>query len=238
MPGDEQRRAELVGSLAAVRSRIAAACAASGRDPRAVTLVAVTKTRPVTDILALAELGVSDIGESKDQEARRKIAELAESPGPIRWHLVGRLQTNKARSVASYASAVHSVDRPKLVDALAQAATDVRDTPLEVFVQLSLDDDPGRGGAPIADLLPLAGQIADRPALRLRGVMAIPPLGAAPDTAFARLAELSDRLRTEHPDADAISAGMSEDFDVAIRHGSTHVRIGTALLGRRDLKFG
>jgi pyridoxal phosphate enzyme (YggS family) len=238
MSTDEHRQADLVTTLGAVRSRIAAACADSGRDPRAVTLIAVTKTRPASDILALAALGVLDIGESKDQEARRKIAELDDRVLRIRWHLVGRLQTNKARSVASYASAVHSVDRMKLVRALGDAARDARDTPLDVFVQVSLDDDPERGGAPAAELLPLAAAVIERPQLRLRGVMAVPPMDAQPGVAFARLGELSAGLRAEYPHADAISAGMSDDFDEAIRQGSTHVRVGTALLGRRDPTFG
>ncbi len=238
---DERRRAELVTALGAVRSRIAAACAAVGRDPRDVTLIAVTKTRPAADIRALVQLGVFDVGESKDQEARGKLTELGaigEATQQVRWHLVGRLQTNKARSVASYATAVHSVDRAKLARALAQAAEGSRDSPLDVFVQLSLDDDPARGGAPVGELLPLAAELADRPQLRLRGVMAVPPQGAATGPAFAQLAELSARLRTEHPQADAISAGMSGDFEEAIRHGSTHVRVGTALLGRREPDFG
>ena len=203
-----------------------------------MTLIAITKTHPAADILALAELGVPDIGESKDQEARAKIVELGEQSEQVRWHLVGRLQTNKARSVASYASAVHSVDRFKLVGALADAAHDRRDLPLDVFVQISLDEDPNRGGVPGAELVPLAAAVAQRPYLRLRGVMTIPPIGADPDAAFARLAELSAQLRHEFPDADAISAGMSDDFEAAIRNGSTHVRVGTALLGRRSLDFG
>jgi pyridoxal phosphate enzyme (YggS family) len=235
---DERRRAELVSALGAVRSRIAAACADSGRDPREVTMIAVTKTRPASDIRALVQLGVLDVGESKDQEARGKVAELAELADQVHWHLVGRLQTNKARSVVSYAAAVHSVDRAKLARALGQAAENARATPLDVFVQLSLDDDPDRGGAPVGELLPLAERVAEHPRLRLRGVMAVPPLGAPAGPAFARLAELSARLRTEHPQADAISAGMSDDFDEAIRHGSTHVRVGTALLGRRESDFG
>ncbi len=235
---DEQRRAELVSALGAVRSRIAAACAEAGREPRDVTLIAVTKTRPAGDIRALVQLGVLDVGESKDQEARHKVAELGDIAERVRWHLVGQLQTNKARSVASYASAVHSLDRAKLVRSLGHAAETLRETPLDVFIQLRLDDDPERGGAPAAELLPLAAQVAEYPRLRLCGVMAVPPLGVPAGPAFARLAELSAGLRTEHPRADAISAGMSEDFEQAIRHGSTHVRVGTALLGRRDPDFG
>lgn len=237
-----ERSAALVTALGSIRSRIAAACAEAGRDPQAVTLVAVSKTRPATDVAALARLGVLDFGESKDQEARAKIADLETGPEPLsglRWHLVGQLQTNKARSVASYSHAVHSVDRMKLVGALGEAAAAApgRPAPLEVFVQVSLDGDPARGGADPDEVARLADAIGERPALRLRGVMAVPPVGSAAGTAFARLAEIAAAVRESHPGADAISAGMSGDFEIAIQHGATHVRVGTALLGDRAPLF-
>ena len=237
--GDDLRRAELVASLAAVRGAIAGACEQTGRDPQALTLVAVTKTYPAADVITLAHLGVHDIGESRDQEAKAKAVQVAEAGVEVRWHVVGRLQTNKARSVVRYARAVHSVDRPELVTALATAAGRAdRASPLEVFVQVSLDGDPARGGVPAAGLAELADAVAARGELALRGVMAVAPLGADPDTAFARLAAVSAALRERHPQADAISAGMSGDFAAAVRHGATHLRIGTALLGRRAPTFG
>lgn len=238
MIGDgQERQAALVTALGAVRARISAACQASGRDVQEVTLVAVTKTYPTADVVTLARLGVVDIGESKDQEVRRKIDELGADAGPIRWHLVGRLQTNKAKSVVGYATAVHSLDRAKLARALADAAAGSRETPLDVFLQISLDGDPDRGGVAVDDLPRLVDVVVQRPELRLRGVMAVPPIGADADAAFARLAQLSQELRAAHPGADAISAGMSEDLEAAVRHGSTHVRVGTALLGRRGQVF-
>ena len=241
-PADSERRAELVGALAGVRATISDACAAAGRDAHAVTLIAVTKTYPASDVQTLAELGVLDIGESKDQEARAKIRDLATSGPPpiaVRWHLVGRLQTNKARSVVSYAHAVHSLDRPKLARALAEAAdADGRPEPLEVFLQISLDGDPDRGGVPIDKLPRLAEAVAERPQLRMRGVMAVPPIGSDTDREFARLADISGELRERYPEADAISAGMSGDLATAVRRGATHVRVGTALLGRRSPVFG
>ena len=236
-----ERDAEIVGALGSVRATIAGACEAAGRDPKSVTLIAVTKTRPPSDVAVLARLGVLDVGESKDQEARAKLAELSEPPlGPLelRWHLVGRLQSNKARSVASYAHAVHSVDRPKIARALADACDGQRDSPLDVFVQVSLDDDPDRGGVSVAKLPALVDAVAGRAQLRLRGLMAVPPMDTDPDTAFARLAELAATVRNDHPQADAISAGMSGDYETAIRHGATHVRVGSALLGRREPRFG
>jgi pyridoxal phosphate enzyme (YggS family) len=227
----------LVTALGAVRARIAEACASAGRDSRDVTLVAVTKTFPAADVSTLAGLGVMDIGENKDQEARAKIDELAAAQLGIRWHMVGRLQSNKARSVASYAHAVHTVDRLKLVRALAGASTE-RAEPLEVFVQVSMDGDPDRGGIVVERVPELADAVAACPELLLRGVMTVLPIAMDPDEGYQRLAEVAATLRAQHPGADAISAGMSNDFDVAVRHGSTHIRVGTALLGRREQLLG
>jgi PLP dependent protein len=250
--GGSEREAELVATLGAIRSRIAGACIAAGRDPRDVTLIAVTKTRPASDVAALARIGVRDVGESKDQEAHAKLAELVDlgdvpdgadgvpdAVARLRWHIVGRLQTNKARSVVGYAHAVHSLDRLKLVRALADAVTGAqRAEPLDVFAQVSLDGDPDRGGAPVDALDALADAVAARPQLRLRGVMAVPPMSWEPAAAFERLAQLSAGVRASHPSADAISAGMSDDLESALAHGSTHVRVGTALLGQRAPVFG
>jgi PLP dependent protein len=244
-PADEVRRSELVAALGAVRSRIAEACRVVGRDAQSVTMVAITKTYPARDVVTLSTLGVSDLGENRDQEAAAKVIEvaslLADAAGPprqLRWHFVGRLQSRKCRSVARYASAVHSVDRAALVPLLADAVAHARRPPLEVFIQVSLDEDPGRGGMPADRVEPLADAVAARSELSLRGVMAVAPLGADPDTAFATLARISDRLRRQHPQADAISAGMSSDLESAIRNGATHVRVGSALLGRRPAVFG
>jgi PLP dependent protein len=232
----DARRAELAASLEALRHRIVTAAEAAGRDPAGITVIAVTKTFPAADAALLVDLGLHDLGESKDQEARAKADALAGLP--VRWHFVGRLQTNKARSVAGYATAIHSVDRRELVASLDRATERAdRAEPLEVFVQLSLDGDPSRGGAVEGDLPALADAVAASPRLRLRGIMAVPPMDVDPDTAFARVAEVSARFAAAHPDARAVSAGMSDDLDAAVRHGSTHVRIGTALLGRRNTQF-
>jgi hypothetical protein len=237
---DERRRAGLVTALGAVRSRIALACEPVGRDPRAITLVAVTKTYPAADVASLVRIGIQDVGESRDQEASAKVADtaalLAGNPLPT-WHFVGRLQSRKCRSVASYAGVVHSLDRAELVDRLADGVTAADRAGLEVFIQVSLDGDPDRGGVPIDAVPQLAAVVAARPELRLRGVMAVPPLGSDPDREFARLEEVSLALRERHPAADRISAGMSDDLEAAVRHGSTHVRVGSALLGRRGQVF-
>ncbi|CAN5316963.1 YggS family pyridoxal phosphate-dependent enzyme [soil metagenome] len=223
-----ERVAELTASLAAIEQRLAAACAAAGRPREEVVLIAVTKTRPASDVQALRELGVLDVGENRDQEARAKAGKVPR----VRWHFVGGLQTNKARSVARYASAVHSVDRAELVQALSAGAQRAERV-LDVLLQVSLDGDPARGGAPAADVTELADQVAGAPGLRLAGVMAVAPVGADPAGAFGQLARVSTALRADHPEAVAISAGMSGDLEQAVTAGATHVRVGTALLGDR-----
>jgi len=240
MTNPDARRAEIAENLRRVRARIDDACRAAGRTPDEVSLIAVTKFFPVTDAVHLAELGVADLGENRDQEASAKAADFAGlSSRPVRWHFIGQLHTNKARSVARYADLVHSVDRVQLATALADAAQ-LAGRVLPVLVQLSLDAPAagaGRGGSAEVVLLRLADRIAELPSLRLAGVMAIAPLDADPDPAFARLAAAAAALRATHPGAGLISAGMSDDLEAAVRHGSTHVRVGTALLGRRATHF-
>jgi pyridoxal phosphate enzyme (YggS family) len=237
------RADEIAFGLRVVRERIDAACDAVGRDPDAVTLVAITKTFPAADVRILAELGVTDIGENRDQEARAKHADCADLD--LRWHFVGQLQRNKVRSVATYADVVHSVDRLSLVAALSTAVTKAG-RELTALVQVGLDADVpdgtapagDRGGVPV-DLAPdLADAVALAPGLRLGGVMAVAPLGGDVDAAFAALARTAERIREQHPSAVIVSAGMSGDLEQAIRHGATHVRIGTALLGHRAARVG
>ena len=219
---------ELAAGLAAVEDRITRACTFAGRDRGEVTLVAVTKTWPAGDVALLRDLGVRDVGENKDAEAAAK-ARLVEG---VRWHFVGRLQTNKARSVATYAEVVHSVDRERLATALADGAARAGRN-VQVLLQVSLDGAPDRGGVPPAGLLPLAGRVAALEGLVLRGVMAVAPLGEDPRAAFGRLAEAAVALRAAHPGATWVSAGMSNDLEAAVGAGATHLRVGTALLGHR-----
>lgn len=224
------RREEIASNLAAVRERIAAACVASDRSPSEITLIAVTKTYPASDVSHLVQLGVLDLGENRDQEAAPKAAVVGEGP---RWHFIGQLQRNKCKSVVTYASMVHSVDSVELARTLAEQASRRREEPLDALVQVSLDDDPHRGGAPASAFLAVAESIASAGSLRLRGLMAVAPLGESPEPAFARLARYITLFRADHPDATIVSAGMSDDLDTAIAHGATHVRIGSALLGKR-----
>ncbi len=231
------RAAEIAASLAAVQARIGAACRAAGRPAGAVTLIAITKTFPATDIRILSSLGVRDVGENRDQEAAPKAAELADLRDELTWHFVGQLQTNKAASVARYASVIHSVDRIRLVTALGAAARKAGRR-LRCLVQVSLDDEPGRGGAPADQVLAIADAVASQAGLDLGGVMAVAPLAAEPVpggplAAFQRLAGTAAQVRAQHPGAVMISAGMSGDLEAAIAAGATHVRVGTALLGGR-----
>lgn len=234
-PAAEARRAELAEGIAGVRARIAAACAAAGRDEAEITLIAVTKTFPASDVRLLAGLGLTEVGENREQEAEPKAAECADLP--LTWHFVGRLQTNKARAVAGYADVVHSVDRSRLVAALSGAAVRAGRT-LRCLVQVSLDEPPppgerGRGGAAPGEVPALADEIAAAGGLELGGVMAVAPLGADPLPAFTRLAGIAGDVRRNHPGARVVSAGMSGDLEEAIACGATHLRVGTALLGGR-----
>jgi hypothetical protein len=228
----DPRLAELSANLDAVRAQIAEACAAAGRDAGEVALVAVSKTWPAADVLRLHALGVRDFGESRDQDASAKAGALSAAGADVRWHFVGRLQRNKCASVAGYASAVHAVDRPGLVDALAGPAERAGRL-VDAYVQVSLDGDPGRGGAPVDRVPSLADAVAAAAGLRLAGVMAVAPLGADPDEAFEALSLIAADVRAAHPEAVGISSGMTGDLAQAIRHGSTCVRVGTAVFGSR-----
>ncbi len=271
-PTADPRIGQLAERLAVVRSRIAAAARRAGRDPDTVTLIAVTKFFPAADVLRLAALGVTEVGENREQEAAVKHADVAglaglagrtgvDGPGGagfggagrggagfggpgrpgagtadvehLRWHMIGQLQTNKARAVLRWASSVQSVDRLRLVTALSRAAADTGRT-VDCLVQVGLGASAdGRGGAD-PDLVPeLAAAVAAAAGLRLRGLMAVAPLGADPGPAMARLAGLRQRVRTDHPAATDLSAGMSGDLEAAVAVGATHVRIGSALLGQR-----
>lgn len=235
---DPGRREELALRLAEVRGRIAKACEAAGRDASELTLVAVTKTRPASDVRLLSELGVTDIGENRDAEAAPKAAECADlGLENLTWHFIGQLQTNKCASVVRYASVVHSVDRHRLIGALGKAARRAGRV-IECLVEVSLDGDPARGGAVAGEVPALAEALAAEEGLVLGGVMAIAPLSMPPADAFARLRVSAAAVREVRPGATVISAGMSGDLEAAVEAGATHLRIGTALLGDRGPRVG
>jgi uncharacterized pyridoxal phosphate-containing UPF0001 family protein len=248
---DSGRLGELAGRLAQVRARIAAACQVVGRPPDDVTLIAITKTFPASDVALLASLGVTDFGENRDQEAAPKAAAAAALGAWPCWHFVGQLQVNKVASVVRYADVVHSVDRLRLVSALGSRAASAG-RQISCLIQVNLDPDgagdaqgdgldrgdpghdyQGRGGALPADVPGLAAAITAQDGLVLGGVMAVAPLGQPPGPAFRTLRQVADKLRAVYPGATTISAGMSGDLDEAIAEGATHVRVGTALLGGR-----
>ncbi|WP_328539274.1 YggS family pyridoxal phosphate-dependent enzyme [Streptomyces sp. NBC_00344] len=232
------RKCELAANLARVEERIASACASAGREREEVTLIVVTKTYPASDVRLLSALGVRQVAENRDQDAAPKAAECAELP--LNWHFVGQLQTNKVRSVASYAHTVQSIDRARLVTALSGAAVR-EERELGCLIQVALDAESGargeRGGVAPDGVEELAARVADAPGLRLDGLMTVAPL-AGPyagrqQAAFERLMEISSGLRAAHPAANMVSAGMSADLEEAVTAGATHVRVGTAVLGVR-----
>ncbi|MFI6545718.1 YggS family pyridoxal phosphate-dependent enzyme [Streptomyces prunicolor] len=232
------RKQEIAVNLARVEERIAAACAAAGRKREEVTLIVVTKTYPASDVRTLAELGVRDVAENRDQDAAPKAADCADLS--LSWHFVGQLQTNKVRSVVGYADVVQSVDRSRLVTALSKEA-ERSGRELGCLIQVALDAGVSgrgeRGGVGPGGIGELADLVAGAPGLRLDGLMTVAPLtseyAGRQQEAFGRLMDLSTDLRRAHPAANMVSAGMSADLEQAVAAGATHVRVGTAVLGVR-----
>jgi PLP dependent protein len=216
----------LADRYAAVMDGVAEACRVTGRGVDEVTVIVVTKFHPAQLVRDLVDLGAHDVGENRHQDAAPKVAELVGLP--LTWHFVGQLQSNKARAVARYAGVIHSVDRSSLVTALGGA-----ERALDVFLEVNLTPDPGRGGAQPEAIEQLAEEVIAQPSLRLRGVMGVAPLDEEPRAAFARLRAVGDRVRTLEPAATWMSAGMSADYAEAIAEGATHLRIGTAITGKR-----
>ena len=237
---------QLADSLAALRSRLAAAAEAAGRKLDEIQLLPITKFFPATDVAILSRLGCAAFGESRDQEAAAKVDEVARllgGPAGPHWHMVGKIQRNKTRSLAGWAHTAHSVSSTRVVAALDRAVGGAlsegrRKNPLRVYVQISLDGDVSRGGVDVSDagaVDEICAQTDAAESLELLGLMAIPPLDWEPDRAFALLQSEHHRVRRAHPAAVGLSAGMSNDLETAVKHGSTCVRVGTALLGQRPL---
>jgi pyridoxal phosphate enzyme (YggS family) len=221
--------------LDAVEGRISSTLHGLGRSRDEVTLVVVTKNHPVDLAVELYGLGVRDFGENRDQEAGPKasaFAQLVTESSPT-WHFVGQLQSNKAKNVAAYADVVHSVDRESLLIALEKATAE-RPRPLDVFLQVNLTSDPGRGGVNPAELEPFAERVAGASGLNLLGIMAVAALDEPLESEFEKIAKLSQKLISVAPQAKFISAGMSQDFETALAYGATHLRIGTAITGKRN----
>jgi pyridoxal phosphate enzyme (YggS family) len=222
------RKAEIAARLTEVNSRIAAAAAKARRDPSEINLIVVTKTFPVTDLKYLYELGLRDFGENRDQEAREKVSLL---PADINWHFQGQIQSNKLKSITEWAKYIHSIDQFKYAKLVSEFAVDQRKS---IFLQVSLDKIPeSRGGIDPVKLHDLANQVSGLPNINLLGLMAVAPLDEDTDLAFARLAQIHSVFIKDFPEAKFLSAGMSGDYESAIGHGATHLRIGSSILGNR-----
>jgi len=223
--------------LGEIESRIAAAVSKAGRSRDEVELIVVSKNHPASMVIDLLNLGVRAFGENRDQEAKPKADEVAQLLAGkdlvYKWHFIGQLQSNKVKSALSYADVVHSLDRQSLLDALIKGTVE-RQHPLDVFIQLNLTDDPGRGGIEPKNLIPFAEQVLAAPNLRLMGVMGVASLDRAPEVDFETIRKASDSLAAVAPESKFISAGMSEDFEQAILFGATHLRVGSAITGKRQ----
>lgn len=224
----------MAGRLAEAQQRISVAASQHGRAADEIHLIVVTKNHPTQLVFDLLDLGMRDFGENRDQEAAPKAVEVrAKTSIEHRWHFIGQLQSNKVKSVVTYASSIHSLDRQSLLDSLGKATFE-REVPLDVFIQLNLTDDPGRGGIQPANLLPFAENVLAHPGVNLVGVMGVAALDNNLERDFGAIRAASESLKTLKPEASLISAGMSEDFETAIGYGATHLRIGSAITGKRQ----
>ena len=223
------RKDQILSNLELVKEKISAAAQAAGRSPSEITLIAVTKTFPVSDLEILYELGVRNFGENRDQEAAPKVGVL---PADITWHFQGGIQSNKLKSISNWASVIHSVDKFKYAQMISQFSVDKTK---EIFIQVSLDTLPqSREGVDPADLMQLAEQIMSLPNLEVKGLMAVAPLDQPTEQAFVRLQQIQQKFIQLYPAASSLSSGMSGDYELAISLGATHVRIGSSILGNRS----
>lgn len=221
------RQQQLSENLTAVEERISAACKQAHRERSEINLIAVTKTYPVSDVQILFGLGVRDFGENRDDEGAQK-SQLVTA----HWHFQGQVQSKKLRSIASWAKTIHSIDSLEHLEKLSRTLQDSGNV-VEVFLQLSLDGDPSRGGAEINELLAMAAATTVMTEIKLAGLMCVPPAQWEHERAFSEIAQKAAVFTREFPDSAAISAGMSGDFETAIKYGATHIRIGSQILGSR-----
>lgn len=218
------RRSEITSNLEAVRDQISKAALTAGRSRDEITLIAVTKTFPASDVEILRDLGISHFGENRDSDAAPKAAAVLGT-----WHFQGQIQSNKLKSITSWANVIHSLDEIRHFEVIEKNALH----PLDIFCQVSLDDSVGRGGVSEQKLYELAQAIEKSATHRLQGLMAVAPLGVDPTVAFSKLSAIHKAFMADFPKADKLSAGMSGDFKEAIAYGATHIRIGSQILGSR-----
>ena len=220
---------EISANLEKVNEQIKLAAASANRLSEDITLVAVTKTFPVSDIEILYSLGIRDFGENRDQEASEKVGLL---PKDVRWHFQGQIQSNKLKSITSWASYIHSVDQLRYAQMISDYSAG-NEKP--IFMQVSLDKPPqSRSGVNPSELLELAGAISELPGIRLQGLMAVAPVNSPAEQAFAELEDIRSDFLSTFPDAKSLSIGMSGDYQIAIKYGATHIRIGSSILGIRS----
>jgi pyridoxal phosphate enzyme (YggS family) len=218
------RKDEIAQNLQEVKERIKSAANSVNRDPNEIQLIVVTKTFPISDIEILCDLGELNFGENRDQEAGPKAQTI-----PATWHFQGQIQSNKIKSICEWADVIHSISSEKEILKFAQSARKH-----QVFLQVSLDGEVGRGGASPADLAQLADLVNESNNLDLLGLMAVAPLGVEPMKAFADLAQINQGFAGQFPNSKFLSAGMSGDFEAAIKNGATHIRVGSSILGSRS----
>ena len=218
------RRSEITSNLQVVRDEISKAVMGAGRSLDEITLIAVTKTFPASDVEILRDLGVTDFGENRDADAAPKAAAVAGT-----WHFQGQIQSNKLKSITSWAHVIHSLDEIRHFEVIEKSAPH----PLEIFCQVSLDGSEGRGGVSEQKLYELAQAIEKSATHRLQGLMAVAPLGVDPADAFSKLSAIHKAFMADFPKANKLSAGMSGDYIEAIAYGATHIRIGSSILGSR-----
>ena len=222
------RTSEITANLNDVKAKIASAALKAGRDADEITLIVVTKTFPVSDLEILYSLGVREFGENRDQEAAEKVAKL---PSDINWNFQGGIQSNKLKSITTWAGCIHSVDKLKYAQIISEQNTG---KPKEIFIQVSLDQPPeSRGGVDPEKLIDLASEITKLPGISLKGLMAVAPLDLPEEQAFLKLKEIQADFVAVFKDAKYLSAGMSGDYEMAISYGATHLRIGSSILGNR-----
>ena len=218
------RRSEITSNLEAVRDQISKASLSAGRSLDEITLIAVTKTFPASDVEILRDLGITDFGENRDSDAAPKASTVAGT-----WHFQGQIQSNKLKSITSWANVIHSLDEIRHFEVIEKNAPH----PLDIFCQVSLDGSEGRGGVSEQKLYELAQAIEKSATHRLQGLMAVAPLGVDPTVAFSKLSAIHKAFMADFPNANKLSAGMSGDFKEAIAYGATHIRIGSQILGSR-----
>lgn len=216
-------------ALSEVEERIARACLSAGRVRDDVTLIAVTKTYPISDVQILQGLGINNFGENRDAEGVEK-SSLIEA----HWHYQGEVQSKKIGSISRWADTVHSLDDLSHIEKFNRALETLGDKSLQVFIQVSLDGNPTRSGLQPSDLMQACQAVSDSAHLQLMGVMAVPPVESDPEKSFAQVADIAEGVKRDFPEAKYLSAGMSGDFEVAIAYGATHIRIGSQILGSRS----